>query len=458
MARKRQRTTDADPQPARPENTRAAPPTAPPRFINAGLILLIILAGALAYATSFGGGFVFDDARYIADYEHIDQFWPPWPHLATRRPVVQLSLALNYAISGLNTWSYHLFNLVVHLLAGLTLFGLVRRTLLLPRWAGRFATSASYFAAAVAGLWVVHPLNTQSVVYIVQRGEALMGLFYLLTIYSVLRGSTGRADTAWYLLAIIACALGMATKGVMISAPLVVLIYDRVFLADSWAGLLRKRWWLYVGLFLTIGVLALVGVAQGIVAPQYPKFATVGFGYQGATPFDYLRTEAGVVLHYIRLAFVPYPLILDYDWPAADQPLKWLLPGLVIVILLVATVLALWRKPGLGFAGVWFFLILAPTSSIVPIRDAAFEHRMYLSLAAIILLVVFGVYALLRRFFQPAAAFTRGDHPRRSRRRWYGCRHRPAQSRLSLPPAHVAPDCPSPSHQRPRPEQPWPRA
>src|SRR6185369_8786768 len=103
------------------------------------------------------------------------------------RPLVNLSLALNYAISGSNVWSYHALNILIHLAAGLVLFGLVRRTLSTFNFQ---ASTAS--ACAVALLWTLHPLQTESVTYVVQRAESLMGLCYLLTLYGFIRGTECR--------------------------------------------------------------------------------------------------------------------------------------------------------------------------------------------------------------------------------------------------------------------------
>src|SRR5262249_40579617 len=153
-------------------------------------------------------------------------------------------LALNYAIGGLNPWAYHLFNLGVHLLAALTLFGGVVGTARTPRvrGAGRDAAHALGFAGAL--LWVGHPPPTARVTYVIQRAESMMGLFYLLTLYCVIRGVAAARPWRWYVAAVIACALGMGTKADMVTAPFLVLLYDRVFLSAG-ADVFRRRSWLH---------------------------------------------------------------------------------------------------------------------------------------------------------------------------------------------------------------------
>ncbi len=371
------------------------------RARHAWMLFLVAVAGFLAYANSFSGQFVFDDDKWIVGNHSIQEFSTEW--LRDRRPVVSLSLAVNYAIGQENPVGYHIVNLIVHLLAALTLFGIVRRTLLSKPLREKFGHAAPWFALAVALLWVVHPLHTQAVMYIIQRAEAMMGLFYLLTLYSVLRGADSSRARLWYSAAIVACALGMGCKAVMITAPLAVLLYDRTFLAGSFSVAIKRRWGLYTCLTGTFVVLVWAGVVQGVLrsSPQGP--ATVGFGYKGVTPIQYLMTQAEVIPHYLRLAFWPDPLSLDYAWTFVTQPAEAVLPGLFVLVLLAAAAFGLARKHPLGFVAAAFFLILSPTSSFIPIKDATYEHRMYLSLAALTVLVVFLSHSLLRLFVDKAA-------------------------------------------------------
>jgi hypothetical protein len=131
-----------------------------------------------------------------------------------------------------------------------------------------------------------------------------------------------------------------------------------------------------------------------------PRGAT-GFGIEGPTAWDYLKTEAGVIVYYLRLCLWPHPLVIDYaDWPIALSLKAALVPGVVVVGLLGVTVWAFRRQPWLGFLGAWFFLILGPTSSILPsAREAVAERRMYLPLAAVVTMAVVGAFALGKRLF-----------------------------------------------------------
>jgi Flp pilus assembly protein TadD len=379
--------------------------------------LLIVGAGLAAYWNSFDGPFIFDDPESISGNPTIRQLWPIGPALSPPgrgvtvqgRPVVNLSLAVNWAVGQDSVRGYHVLNLAIHLVAGLLLFGVVRRTLLLPRLAGRLGRGATGIALAAALVWTVHPLQTESVTYVVQRAESIMGLFYLLTLYCVIRGAgPGGAATAaaakagssrpaaWFIFATAACLCGMASKEVMVTAPLVVLLYDRTFLAGSFKGALRRRWPLYLALAATWGLLAyLVGSAD--------RGGSAGFGL-AVTPWRYALTQLGVVMHYLGLALWPRRLVIDYGWPIAST-VGQVLPGAIVIgLLLAGTAWALVRRPSAGFLCACFFLMLSPSSSFVPVvTEVAAEHRMYLPLAAVVVLAVATLYRAWQWSLEKAA-------------------------------------------------------
>jgi len=272
------------------------------------------VVGAGAYASSFSGAFVFDDLIRIVDNPRIHSFWPLWgPLLDTARPVVTTSFALNYLLGGTQVWGYHAVNLLIHMAADLLLFFIVQNTLQSQRLKARFEGQAGGIALASALIWLAHPLNTQSVTYIVQRAESLMGFFYLLALWSLIQGVTTKGK-GWHRLCALACVLGMATKPVMVTAPLVLLIYDRVFLAGSLGEVLRKRWKLYLGLAATWLALAhLIAYAPG------ENKASVGLALREISVFEYAATQPGVILHYLKLAFWSQPLVFDYHWTLVES-------------------------------------------------------------------------------------------------------------------------------------------
>jgi Tfp pilus assembly protein PilF len=368
---------------------------------------VIALAGLAAYHNSLSGPFVFDDAPTVQENATIRHLWPVWealcpPHngsTAEGRPVLNLSFALSYATGGGNVWSYHVFNLAVHLLAGLALFGIVRRTL----QSGRERQPGSLtFAFAVALLWTVHPLGTESVTLISDRAESLMGLFYLLTLFCFIKGGGKETSgpSVWLCLSVITCFLGMATKEVMVSAPLIVLLYDRTFLSGTFREAWRRHRAYYSLLASSWALLALLVVGMGGNRGQVAGFGT-------AVPWwAYLLTQCRAIVMYLKLAVWPHPLVLDYGRAVVVHPIAVLPQAVFLLLLVTGTLVALRRGNALGFLGAWFLAILAPSSSVVPLASQTMaEHRMYLPLAAVVVLGVLGIQRVLRSAGMGTALF-----------------------------------------------------
>src|SRR5262249_10175367 len=256
-----------------------------------------------------------------------------------------------------------------------------------PRLRDRFGTQANGLAAAVAVCWAVHPLQTESVTYIIQRMESLMGLFLLLTLYCVIRGHDSPRRSEWYATAVVCCALGMGSKEGMVIAPIIVLLYDRIFLADSWSELWKKRSLLYAGLAATWLILI------WLVVVNHARPGRRLIGSPGVSWWRYANNQFGAVAHYLRLTFWPDTLCLDYGWQVSPLPTSWKAIGVVLAVALIsATGWALANAPSVGFLGAWFFLTLAPSSSVLPIQDMVAERRMYLPLAAVVTLMVMAVW------------------------------------------------------------------
>jgi tetratricopeptide (TPR) repeat protein len=364
----------------------------------------------VAYANSFATPFVYDDEGAIVDNPSIRRLWPLTIPLAAPRqsplagrPVVNLSLAINHAAGGLSPFGYHAGNLGIHILAGLLLFGIVRRTLRAPALAVRFAPAADSLAFACALIWLTHPLQTEVIDYSTQRTESMMGLFYLLTLYAAIRAMSAGRDRAWRweATAIAACALGMASKESMVTAPLMVLVYDAVFQAGSPRSALGARARLYSGLAATWVIL-------GALAVSGPRSHSAGFS-SGVTSWTYLLNQPAMIVTYLKLALWPHGLVLDYG-PPRTVSVSEVLPTAAVVLALLAMTVAAWRKrPELAFLGTWFFVTLAPSSSVIPIAtEAGAERRMYSPLAAIVVALVVGGRALLESIPRLATARRRG--------------------------------------------------
>lgn len=382
--------------PTTSQNPAAAPRHEPSR--PWGFVALLVAAIALAWANSFAGPFVFDDLPSLQHNPTIRQLFtalfPPSGGLTVSgRPLLNLSFALNHALSGENVGSYHALNLLIHLLAALTLFDLVRRTLRLPLLAPRFGDATDLIALSVALLWGVHPLQTESVTYLVQRAESLAGLFCLLTLYCFARSAQSERPLRWQLSGAVCCLLGAFTKESAAVVPLLVLLYDRTFVG----GTFRAAWARHRGFYTALMMSWLV--LGGLLLSTGNRGGTTGFDTPVAA-WQYALIQLHAVAHYLQLTFWPHPLVFDYG-PFQTVQLGPVLAGAAVAVPgLLLTAWALWRRPTFGFIGAWFFLTLAPSSSLVPVASQIMaEHRMYLALAAVVILAVLGLHRTTGRWF-----------------------------------------------------------
>jgi tetratricopeptide (TPR) repeat protein len=357
------------------------------------VVTLAVLATAL-YWPSLRGPFVYDDPNAISQSQLIRSLTPLTRFVTlSTRPLTDFSFAISYAISGLSPWSYHAINLFLHALNGLLLYAIALRTLALPSLSARYGGVRLGIAWAAAALFVAHPLMSESVAYVSSRSEVLASTFYLLTLGSFIVAATTENTTvrrAHAFLVPMWAAAGLGSKEIAATAPAALLLYDWLFLADGDWRRTRRHWWLIglAALPLVAGGIFLFVRAQGSGSALGKYGATAGLGFDRFSGAEYLMTQFGVILYYFRLVLVPVGQTFDYDWPIARSPLA---PAVIVPLLLLAAIVWLawyWRRtqPVYTFAIAWTLLVLAPTSSVLPIADLAVERRMYLPMAALMLL------------------------------------------------------------------------
>lgn len=387
------------------------------------LLLVVTLA---VYLPAWWGTFVLDDRAHVVDNPIIQSF-TPLDKFFTRRGPVYLSLAVNYALDGVNPRGYHALNVVFHLIAGLALYGSLRRILALPRWSEHVRQTGPWLAVAAALLWMIHPLQTQAVTYVIQRAESLAGMFVLLALYALVRFGE-RRQLIWAMACILSVLLATATKESVMPAFLALLLVDRAVLAGSFGELLKRRWWLYL-LLLGVSLMPLAGgigefgqvtgvgiehvVTPRVSAVDHPPlhvqppmmrlgyYPSAGFSMPHLTWQQYFFTQPTVIVYYLKLTYWPAWLSLEHNWrPMMTPTWGWSLWPLqvalgVLLSLAVGTLWALWRRPWLGAMGAWFFLFLGVSSSFIPINDLAVEHRMYLAQIPVILATVLAGWMLI---------------------------------------------------------------
>ena len=394
---------------ARRTFSKPAGPGAPRRRTWVAPLLVAAAVGA-AYANSLHGPFVLDDQRAIVQNTSIEDLssparvlHPPAQSPITGRPLVNVSFAVNYALHGYTVEGYHVWNVTMHLLAGLVLLGVLRLTLARTPLPGVNADTADRLALLVTLIWVVHPLNTEAVNYVTQRTESMAGLFVLLTLYAAIRALGSGEWGRWTWAAGLAAFGGVTSKESALVALVLVVLWDRTFAFPTF----RVAWTERRRLYLAIGASWLM---FAFFAPELPFFADRGFEEE-VSRWTYLLNQAPLIVRYLRLSFWPAGLVFDYG-SAPPVSLGDVWPSMVCVLgLIVATGAALIRVPALGFWGVWFFVALAPASSVIPIpTEVGAERRMYLPLIAFAVIIVCLAWRMGRRLVPrlawPRAAWT----------------------------------------------------
>jgi len=347
---------------ARP--SAAIPATGAPWWVA----LVLACAAVVAYIPALGGPFLFDDMSLPMLGSNAADSWFSFVQRGVRA-VTNLSFVADRTLWGLNTGPYHVENLLLHLVNAWLAFLILRR--LLTR-AGRAATAASWGAALGSALFLLHPLQTEAVSYIASRSEVLCAFFsYLALLLAISRpGALGVVRSAGVLLLL---ALGVAAKEPAVAMAAVLILTDVWFGEQpDWAAPL-KRWMLYAPMLL--GGLAGGWTIYHIVAREGSAGKTAGIA-----PIDYLLTQGKVVWLYLRLMLLPVGQNIDHAFPATRMPgdaLAWL--GLAGILALAVAAWALRRRYPVASLGLlMFLLLLAPTSSILPIADTMVERRVYL--------------------------------------------------------------------------------
>ena len=367
-----------------------------PRLAVIGIAVLT----CVAYLNSFEGAFVSDDVTEVYHNPAMQRLFPPWEAMFTgpqapARPLPYLSFAIDTSLWGRVPFGFHVTNLLVHLIASLALFDFVRFTLSSPRLRNRWGSRAVPLALAIAGLWAVHPLQTQAVTYIYQRIESMAGMFCLLSLAAFARAAAFDWSRKWLFGSVAACAAAMACKENAVVLPVLIVLYDWLFSPAATMALWRSDVWrrrlYYLALALTWLLLAAIIASQ---AGRYQEF-----GDAKGSPLTYALTQPGVILHYLRLAIWPVGLCFDYSgWPEVRSVTVAQLPAyLTIASMVILTVIGTIQRRPEAWLGVMFLVTLAPTSSVLPVEAFVNEHRMYLPLAPVVAAIVLGVTAACDR-------------------------------------------------------------
>lgn len=420
-------------------------------------VALIALTAVIIYSNIYQGEFVFDDVRTIEENQDIRDLskFLSLKQFVKKRPIVVLTFALNYRFGGLNVFGYHLVNLIIHIINGvivyflaLTIFRQVggRRTEVRGRRTedggnltcqspiNNQQSSIPLAALFAALIFIAHPIQTQAVTYTTQRYASLAALFFMASVLFYLKGrilcrmsdvggrrtevggqgsevrgrrSEGRGafslqPSAFYVLCIISGILAFMSKQNTASLPAVILLVEYLCIDSSWAGWKKKLPWIGLAFVLCLTAVLYVSGAFGVVGRGGSLLEDVSDFTRDSrviSRWSYLCTQFNVVVVYIRLLFFPVGQNADDMYPFRTGFFDGVTP-LAFLFLAGLVLLAVWRRkktPVITLAIFWFFITLSVESSIIPIRDALFEHRLYLPMFGFALAVSYMVFHLLAK-------------------------------------------------------------
>ena len=352
-------------------------------------IVLIALLGFIIYSNTFYASFHFDDKPSIVENYAIHRFDLKEIFTASTRPVLDVTFALNYYFGKLNVFGYHLVNIMLHIANGIMLYFLLLWTIN-PRDQIDPINKINYKLPLYASLiFISHPIQTQAVTYIVNRSSVLATTFYLLALLLFINAYKLKAETGGHSIkpsklyiggAFLASCLGMGTKQIMATLPLMLLIYDFYFISDGNLKRLKSHWKVHLLMFSTLAIVIYYSLAglKMFIAFDYTKGIPMP-QEKPITSFDYFLTQLHVIPYYIKLLFIPTNLNLDYDWPITRNIDLTTALFFILLVSLIILAFFLFRKARLvSFGIIWFFVTLSVTSSFIVIFDVIFEHRLYL--------------------------------------------------------------------------------
>ncbi len=380
-------------------------------------ILLIILLSLLAYSNTFNSSFHFDDEAAIVNnpiIKDLSYFITPSKaetfkgifhyDVLRNRYITLLSFALNYRVHRLNVAGYHLINLFIHISTAILLYSFILLSFKTPYLQNSSIRNYSrHIAVFTALLFATHPIQTQAVTYIWQRATSLVSMFYLLSLvmYIKYRLQTKR----WYYLASLVLAiLAMKTKEIAFMLPVSIVLYEFIF----FKGTLQRRILYLIPLILTMLIIPLTLI--DITKPLGELIGDASEATVGAstlTRWQYLMTSLRVVVTYIRLLFLPVNQNLDYDYPVYNSFLNIdvFLSFVFLVMIFGLNVYIFFRYRDslppirlISFGVIWFFMNLSLESSIIPLNNVIFEHRLYLPSMGIFLAVCTFFFVLIEKF------------------------------------------------------------
>ncbi len=372
-------------------------------------IILVVLTLA-AYANTFHVPLLFDDEGAIINnpvIRNLDNYFSNVSGYAEypNRCIGYLSFAINYHFGGLNVVSYHVVNLGVHLLTGLLVYNLVRLTFRTPfLLESKLSSSRNMLALAIALIFALHPIQTQAVTYIYQRLASMSTMFYLAALVMHIQWRFNHREGARFLsarvlplwiLSLASAVLAMKIKETAFTLPYIILLYEFLFFGRPD----RRLTAIMAPILLSNMLIPLTLINLDMGGSQFlNELSTSATTKMPLSRWEYLCTQFSVIITYIRLMIIPINQNLDYDYPLSISIFEpRALFSFIALLVVFVSAIYLWRRSGrkgqenlrlVSFGILWFFITLSIESSIIPIADVIFEHRLYLPSFGFILAVV----------------------------------------------------------------------
>ncbi len=409
-------------------------------------VVVILAAALLVYSNTFNAPFVFDDLLFIVDNSEIKNLANLWPPSGTRW-LGFLTFAMNYRLGGLNPAGYHITNLFIHMFNSLLVYWIIVLTFRTPYISQVHGSSlmarsksnkqqsgdiqreinygpAMFVAFFSALLFACHPVQTGAVTYVWQRVTSLATMFYLLSLVLYIKARLLTQSTeqramsneqrvkrcVLYVGSLLSAVFAMKTKEISFTLPFVIALYEFTFLTGHPRRTLLKRLLPLLPFALTLAIIPLsvlgpeVGMFKsGMTAGEHLRQLEV-FDLKTYSKYAYLLTQFRVIVTYIRLLMFPVNQNFDYDYPHYTTFFN---PEVFLSFLLHCSILSLagylcmksrsqegvsshWLRLG-GFGILWFYMTLSVESSVIPIRDVIFEHRLYLPSLGFFLALTSGI-------------------------------------------------------------------
>lgn len=365
---------------------------------RASFFILLLISGLLIYSNTLNFPFHFDDISFIAgnhtirNIGDITALWNYWP---TRFTGI-FSFALDYQFHQLNVFGYRLVNVLIHICSSFLVFWLLQLTFLIPEIKAQ-VRNKNQFSIFVALIFLAHPLQTEAINYVFQRVTLLATLFYLSCLCFYIKAALTKETNAglgkfYYFLSLVSSLLAMFSKEIAFTLPFVILLYHFSFL--------RKKCpakWKYITPFFIFSsfIPVTILIAKPLVFMNVQKLLE----NPAVNSTTYLFTEFRVLVTYLRLLLLPAGQNLDYDYPISTS--LWgapVLTSLILLSLLLVSGIRLFSKSRLISFGIfWFFITLLPESSIIPLSDVIYEHRLYLPMVGLSICAVSFVYMIFNK-------------------------------------------------------------